>query len=129
MSEKQAPYDVIADCERMRNEAAARVMTIPEAINEGQWLRRTPDGILAPDVAKKTIEALLSALEASPCYFKGARLGIPVFTLLAYDRAGHVALRAWADAAEDHGCREGKVDEARRRAKEWSERPDCKWPD
>src|SRR5258708_24957373 len=104
--------NVIAACAEQReakHAAEQQPMTIPEAISQAIWTRKTPDGFLDPALAKKTIVALLSALEASPCYFKGARLGIPTFTLLAYDRAGHIAIREWANAAQAHGCRMEKV--------------------
>lgn len=125
-TEKKA--DIIADCARMRYEALNKPMTIVDAIDNATWVRRTPDASLAPATAKATIIALLSALEASPCYFKGARLGIPTFTFLAYDRAGHIGIREWANAAQAHGCRLEKVKEARAKVVQWEMRDDCRWP-
>jgi hypothetical protein len=124
------PHKVLAESEKLRAEAAAQPqMTIPRAIDNAEWMRRTPDAVLSIDAAKRTIDALLSALQASPCYFKAARLGLPSFTLLPYDMAGHHALITWAQKAEEHGCRPEKFAQARALAFEWSKRPDCKWPD
>lgn len=119
--------NVVAACAAMR-EAPGPEYTIVQAIDDAKWVRGTPDGILAPDAAKRTIVALLAALEASPCYFKGVRLGIPTFTILGYDRAGHIAIREWANAAQAHGCRMEKVTDARMRVVEWEMRLDCAWP-
>jgi hypothetical protein len=119
---------VVQDCAQQR-EKARESYTIPEAIADAQYLRRTPDAVLTPGQAKQTIDALLAALEASPCYFKAARLGLPSFTLLPYDRAGHAAIRVWSAAAEAHGCRPEKVADALATVSTWEQRPDCKWPD
>lgn len=121
------PAKIVAECAAQR-EGTTADMTIPEAISTAQWLRRTPDGVLAPDSAKRVIDALLSALEASPCYFKGARLGIPTFTLLAYDLAGHKAIDEWIKQAAAHGCRPEKLANARSRLLEFEQRTDCAWP-
>lgn len=121
------PAKVIADCAEMRD-GQRPDMTVAEAIAQAQWVRRTPDGVLSPAIAKQTMEALLSALEASPCYFKGARLGIPTFTLLAYDRAGHLAIGEWIKQASAHGCRPEKVADASARLAEFMQRTDCSWP-
>lgn len=118
---------VVADCAEMR-EAPRAETTIPEAISTAQWLRRTPDAVLAPDAAKRVIDTLLAAIEASPSYFKGAHLGIPTFTLLAYDRAGHLAIDEWIKQAAAHGCRPEKLDDARARLAEFMQRTDCAWP-
>lgn len=127
--EKEALENVVADSARMRDEEANREYTVPRAIEDAQWIRRTPDAILAPDAAKRTIVALLAALEASPCYLKAARLNLPSFTILPYDKAGHFAIAVWADVAESHGCRPEKVADARAKFTTWTQRPDCKWPD
>lgn len=121
--------EVIAACAKDREEAAARQYTVADAIEDAQWIRRTPDAFVAPQRAKRCIVTLLAALEASPCYFKAARLGLPSFTLLPYDKAGHIALNVWATTAESHGCRPEKVADARAKVREWSQRPDLKWPD
>src|SRR5712664_2803905 len=127
--EAEEASKVVEDCARMREGAARQNYTIAEAVSDARWLRRTPDAAVLPERARQTIDTLLAALEASPCFLKGAVLGIPTFTILAYDRAGHVAMTRWAHAAEDHGCRQDKVQEVRAKATEWALRTDCKWPD
>jgi hypothetical protein len=112
-----------------REAAAQRPMTIPEAIDAALWLRGMSEPILSSDRARRIIETLLSALEASPCYFKGARHGIPTATFLAYDMAAHHALHEWAYAAQMHGAPREKYEWGHRLASEWKRRPDCKWPD
>lgn len=126
--ETEQASKVIQDCAEQR-EAARAAYTIPEAVTDAQYLRRTPDAVLPLDRAKQVIDTLLAALEASPCYFKAARLGIPTFTLLAYDRAGHAAIRVWSAAAEAHGCRPEKVNDALATVSTWEQSPDCSWPD
>jgi len=120
--------DVVRDCAAAREQPKPQY-TIADAITDAQFYRQQPEYIVDLEKAKRVIDTLLSALEASPCYFKGARLGIPTFTLLAYDRAGHSAMLDWADAAEAHGCRAEKINEARAHAIEWADRPDARWPD
>src|SRR5712664_1805808 len=120
--EKDTAADVVADSARMREETARKTYTIADAIDDARWLRRTPDGVLSPDRSKQVIDTLLAALEASPCYFKGARLGIPTFTLIAYDLAGQIAILKWAEVAEAHGCRHEKVQDALAKVTEWGKR-------
>jgi hypothetical protein len=127
--EKPDLSTIVSECAQLRDQAASRVMTIPNAIDAALWIERTPDAIVDPTVAKDIIRTLHAALQASPCYYKAARLGIPTFVLLAHDRAGHDAIFAWARVADMHGCRAEKVEDARAMAVQWSARPDCKWPD
>lgn len=118
---------VVADMEAVR-EAPLANYTIPHAIDDALWARRTPDGLLSPERSKQVIVALLAALEASPCFLKGAREGIPTFTLLAYDPAGHAAIRRWADLAQTHGARPEKYESALAMVRQWEQRHDLKWP-
>jgi hypothetical protein len=119
---------VVSEMQAQR-EAPRPPMTIPEAIDKAEWLRRTPDGWLDPDKARETIITLLSALEVSPCYFKGAKYGIPTATFLAYDKAAHYALRKWAEISQAHGAPAAKYGWGFSLANEWSKRTDLKWPD
>lgn len=119
--------DVVEDCARLR-EAPVGTYTIPQAIEDALWLERTPDAVLAPAKARQIVATLHAALQANPAVYKGARYGIPLFALLAYDRAGHVAITAWSNAAEEHGCRPEKVEDARRILSRWAARSDLAWP-
>lgn len=101
---------------------------VADAITDAQYYRAHPEVIVGPTQAKRVIDTLLAALEASPCYFKGVREGIPTFTLLAYDFAGHLALTRWIMEAQDHGCRPEKVVQARGMLAEWARRTDLRWP-
>lgn len=121
--------NVVSQCAAQREAAAAQVMTIPQAIDAAEWLRRTPDAILDGARAKTIIGTLLAGIESSPCFAKGLKLGLRTFTLLPYDRAGHAAIDTWILEAEAHGCRQVKVADARAILNEWSKRPDLKWPD
>jgi hypothetical protein len=111
-----------------REASKSMPFTIANAIEEALWMRKTPDGYMTPEKQRLLVLTLLSALESSPCFFKGARLNIPTFTLLSYDLAGHAALQAWINAAEAHGCRPEKVDDARRILRTWSQLPGLRWP-
>jgi hypothetical protein len=124
---KASGSKVLQDMARMRAETEARPMTIAEAIDKVRWVERTPDGILDPIVAKRVMATLLAALEASPCYFKAARLGLPSFTLIP-ERAAVIALREWANAAAAHGARREKYEPAFQMAVEWEMLPDLRWP-
>lgn len=104
------------------------MMTIAAALGQALWLRKQPEQLLDDKTAKQVIDALLAGIESSPCFMKGLMQGIPTFTLLAYDKAGHVAMRAWCATAEQHGCRHEKVDEARGKVSEWEKLPDARWP-
>lgn len=119
--------DVVADCARMREEAR-REFTIADAIAEAEWLAKTPDGVLSHAVAKQTVLALLAALQSSPCYYKAVQRGIPTFTFLAYDKAGHDAIRLWSVLAEKHGARPEKYVTARTMVAAWEQRTDLRWP-
>lgn len=114
-----------------RAKAAEQALTITEAINEAQWLRKTPDGILDPLRARKTIDALLSAIESSPCFLKAKLKGEEVFVLRQQDRAAPFAIRYWAEAAERKGCPGTKVEEANRISVRWGRQSPnvTKWPD
>lgn len=113
-----------------RAAAAAAPYTIAQAIDQARWLRNTPDGILDPTIARKTIEGLLSALEVSRCYLKAMEKGEEVFVLRQQDRAAPTAIRIWAEIAERKGCDTKKVDEAYRISKRWLMQPEraTKWP-
>ena len=107
---------------------------IAAAIRYAEFLREKVDeNKSAPPVVgvvrlHQFIDALLSALEASPVYLKAAKLGLPTFVLIASDRAAPAAIRMWAKEAEQHGCRKDKVDKARRISEQWDERTDTYWP-
>ena len=118
---------IVADCAAMREQPRANY-TVPEAIADALWLERTPDAVVSRDRLKQIIATLHAGLQASPCYYKGAREGIPTFTILAYDRAGHAAIRHWADLADDHGARATKYESARAMVTEWLKRTDLRWP-
>jgi hypothetical protein len=83
---------------------------------------------MSPARARQLIRTLLAAIEASPCYYKGAVLGIPTFTFLAYDKAGHAAIRLWAQLAEQHGARPEKFASALAMVMAWERRDDLRWP-
>lgn len=101
---------------------------IGDAITDAQYYRAHPEVIVGPTQAKRVIDTLLAALEASPCYFKAAREGIPSFTLLAYDLAGHHAIRVWAGYAQNHGARPEKYESAVGMVYDWQNRDDLRWP-
>lgn len=126
MSSLPQGHPVVADMQAQRE---APAMTIPDAIDKSEWLRRTPDGRLDPDKAREIIITLLSAIEASPSFLKASKLGLRTFTILPYDRAGHVALAGWITQAAAHGCRPEKVQDAEKILADWSQRTDLKWPD
>lgn len=105
-----------------------REYTIADAITDAQFYRSHPEAVVDGGNAKRTIDTLLAALETSPCYLKGVREGIPTFTLLAYDFAGHLALTRWIVEAQAHGCRPEKVVQARGMLAEWARRTDLRWP-
>lgn len=124
-----AMADPVKEMSEQRQETAERPMTIPEAIDAALWMRNMPEALVSDARAKRIIDTLLSALQASPCYFKGAHLGIPTATFLAYDRAAHAALRTWSQQAYEHGATPEKYEWGIHLAIEWEKRPDCKWPD
>lgn len=125
-----AAGEVVKACADQR-EATRPQFTIANAIEEGQWLRRTPDGIIAPELAKRTILTLLSALESSRCFFNAVQRGQEVFVLVQQDRAAPAAIEVWALDAGRHGCKSGKVEDAMQTAHRWrSLQPHMtKWPD
>lgn len=118
---------IITETEAART-VGEREYKIADAIADAQFYRAHPEAVVDGANAKRTINTLLSALEASPCYLKAAREGIPSFTLLAYDFAGHLALTRWIMEAQDHGCRAEKVIQARGMLAEWTRRTDLRWP-
>lgn len=119
---------ILKDCAESRAQAAQRPMTIGEAIDEARWLESMHDGYLSGVRAKQTIITLHAALQSSPCFYKGMRENIPTFTLLAYDPAGHAAIRRWADLAQTHGARPEKYESALSMVRQWEQRPDLRWP-
>jgi hypothetical protein len=129
--EQETATRIIAESAELREKHALRVMTVQDAIDEALWLRRTPDGILSPDVAKQTIATLHAALEASRCYYNAVRRRQQTFVLVEQDRAAPAAIAAWAATARAHGCPAEKVENAFRVAQEWRSRPEhaTKWPD
>ncbi len=122
--------NVVADCERIRREAAEAPYTIAHAIADAQWVRGTPDGLLVPEKAKQCIDTLLAALERSRCYFNATLRGQEVFVLVQQDRAAPAAIVAWADAALEHDCPQDKVVDAYQMSGRWTNQPlkDTKWP-
>lgn len=118
---------VVEACAAMREQARENY-TVAQALDDALWLRRTPDAVLSPDRSKQIIATLLAATEASPCFYKGVRDGVPTFTLLAYDQAGHAAIRIWAQLAEQHGARPEKFASAIAMVTSWERRPDLRWP-
>lgn len=111
--------------------ANEKELTIPEAITRAQDLRASPEMMISEKSARKIIDGLLSALEASPCYLKAMQRGEEVFVFREPDRAAVRPISLWADIAEAHDCRAEKVESARVKAKRWSELPlyRTKWPD
>jgi len=134
MTQTAAPYDVVRQCAELREQQekeAQKPMTIPEAIARAQWMQRTPDGFAEPMTMRKTIIALLAALEASPCYFKAVQKGEEVFVLRQSDRAAPFVIQHWAALADDHGCKPEKVIDAQAIASRWIalDLATTKWPD
>ena len=120
---------IVAACTEQRMHQ--RQFTINDAIEEALWLRRTPDGVLSPDVAKRTIEALYASIERSRCFLNATRRGQEIFVLAQQDRAAPAAIAAWAATARSHGCQSEKVDSAFRTAQRWGAQSvdTTKWPD
>lgn len=130
--EAQQVEKVLSETAAQREDAMAdKPMTISEAINWALWMRRTPDGLLSPEIQRRTVAALLSALESSPCFFKAVQKGEEVFVLRQQDRVAPKAIRTWAVEAEQHGCGEKKVIHAFQIAKAWEgqDQINTKWPD
>lgn len=119
--------DVVEACAKMREEAR-QVYTAANAVDDARWLINQPDGLMSPARTRQLIQTLLAAIEASPCYYKGVVLGIPTFTMLAYDPAGHAAIRLWAQLAEQHGARPEKWSSALAMVLSWERRDDLRWP-
>lgn len=127
LNETQA-RDVVDGCAEQRSTPKPEY-TIQNAIEDALWLRGVPDGFATPDKMKLITETLFRAIEASPCFYKGLRLNIETFTLLAYDKAGWHALDGWIAEAADHGCREEKLIDARARLARFMQSQDARWPD
>jgi hypothetical protein len=126
------PAEVVRDIAASREQSMRpRQMTIAEAFEEARWLRRTPDGILSPEVAKRTIETLYAAIDAYPSLRKALERGQEIFVLVEQDRCASAAITQWANVAKAHGCPPEKVAEAYRKAVRWLELPETgkKWPD
>jgi hypothetical protein len=123
---------VVADMAEQR-EAAAKPsdITILDAIDDAQWLRRTPDAIVGPDRLRRIIDTLLSGLERSRCYYNAVRRGQEVFVLVQQDRAAPPAIGQWAAVAAVHGCPDEKVQNALSTAERWRQQlaTATKWPD
>lgn len=117
--------------EQRAENTAPRPMTIAEAFEEARWLRRMPEGIVSPEIAKRTIETLYAAIDAHPTLRKALERNQEIFVLVEQDRCAPVAITQWADMAKAHGCPEWKVDEAYGKAVRWLKSPDGvkKWPD
>ena len=125
-----ADYGVVADCARMRQDAQDRPLTIPQAIELAQSYRAQPEILVDSFTSKRVMDALLSALEASPCYLKAVQEGQDVFVLRQHDRAAPGAIEEWALMAERHGASKEKVDSARAKIQHWEEQSldDTRWP-
>lgn len=123
-------HPVVTACAENRA-SQRREFTIAAAIEEAKWLRRTPDGIIAPELAKRTITTLLAAIERSTCYLNAVQRGQEVFVLVQQDRAAVPAIQRWATTAGNHGCSLEKVNEAFRTAERWEKQDPAatKWPD
>jgi hypothetical protein len=122
--------DIVRDTTAQR-EGDRRQMTIAQAFEEARWLRRMPEGILSPLVARQTIEVLYAAIEANPALRQALERGQEIFVLVEQDRAAPAAINLWADQASDHGCSVAKVEDAFRKAARWRDMPriKTKWPD
>lgn len=125
------PAGVVRETTEQREQAAKRPMTLSEAFEEAKWLRRMPEGILSPVVARQAIETLYAAIDANPVLRKALERGQEIFVLVQQDRAAPSAITQWADLAKTHGCPEEKVADAYKKAVRWLEKPDAgkKWPD
>jgi hypothetical protein len=122
--------DVVGECAAQReNLSAGGEISIAQAIDQARWLRRTPDGIVSADVARRVIDTLLAALEVNPAYLKAVAKNEPTFVLRAQDLSSPTVIGTWAQIAAAHGCGEDKVQEALAKAalmERWANR---KWPD
>lgn len=130
--EAQQVKEVIRETTAQREDAMAdKPMTISEAINWALWMRRTPDGLLSPEIQRRTVAALLSALESNPFFFKAVQKGEEVFVLRQQDRAAPHAIAEWARWAGQHGCTPAKVEDAHSTARFWIAQDTSltKWPD
>lgn len=67
---KPPPSNTIAEMTAQREARAARELTIADAIAEAKWLDKTPDGVLAPNVAKDVIRTLHAALQRAAEFFE-----------------------------------------------------------
>ena len=125
------PEAVVQDCTAHREKVHLRPMTLAEAFEEAKWLRRMPEGILSPAIARQTIEVLYAAIDANPVLRKALERNQEIFVLVQQDRCAPAAITTWADMAKAHGCPAEKVQEAYRKAVRWLEAPDAgkKWPD
>lgn len=122
---------VVTDMAEQRQAAAKPEMSILDAIDDAQWLRRTPDGQVTADRLRRICDTLLSALERSPCYFNAVRRGQETFVLVSQDRAAPHAIMEWVQWAERHGCPDSKCEQAAQTAQKWINQPTTatKWPD
>ena len=73
---------VVADCARLRENAAQHPMTIVTAIERARYWRSQPETVVDSFTAKQVIDALLSALERSRCYFNATMRGQDTFVLV-----------------------------------------------
>jgi hypothetical protein len=115
-----------------QREAAAKPpeLSILDAIDDAQWLRRTPDGVVGPERLRGIVDTLLSALERSRCYYNAVRRGQETFVLVQQDRAAPAAIGQWAAIAATHGCPDEKVQSALSTAERWRQQvpTSTKWP-
>jgi hypothetical protein len=129
--EQQEGSKVVADMAQQREAAGKVEMTILDAIDDAQWLRRTPDGVVGPMRMRAIVDTLLSALERSRCYYNAMRRGQETFVLVQQDRAAPAAIGQWAAIAATHGCPDDKVQNALSTAERWRKQlaTATKWPD
>jgi hypothetical protein len=122
--------EIVRDTTALR-EGTRREMTIAQAFEEARWLRKYPEGILSPLVARQTIETLYAAIEANPVLRAALERNQELFVLVEQDRAAPAAIQLWADQANDHGCSDEKVTDAYRKSVRWRDCPRIatKWPD
>jgi len=122
---------IVADIAEQRDATAKPSdITILDAIDDAQWLRRTPDAIIGQDRLRRIIDTLLSGLEVSRCYYNAVRRGQETFVLVQQDRAAPAAIGQWAAIAATHGCPDGKIENALATAERWRQQlaTATKWP-
>jgi hypothetical protein len=88
------------------------IYSVPEAIAKAEQLMPLPEVMLSHEQVRAMLEALLSGIKQSPCYYKALMTGRRTFVLLEGDPAAAPAIEFWAREAELVGHREEKVQDA-----------------